>query len=435
MTTDKLGMHPSSLTLSPIGVIIIFLGNSPEKARMAHIPGNRIYADYINGGPLLPEVAAAMIQAVAAVGNPSSPHAEGRRAAQAMEKARGQVAGLLGALAEEIHFTSSGTEANAWALLGLTQPQGSAGRHLVLSAIEHLSVLQAARRMEREGWKVTVVPVDRSGRSDPAEIENAITPETALVSIQWANAEVGTIQPIAEIARRVKRRGILFHSDAVAAVGSIPVDVGAVPVDALSLAASAFGGPPGIGALFVRKGVRIDPLFVGGAQEEGRRAGTENLPGIVGMGKAAEMAKRGLLEAGERLTSLRDRLIQGVLSRVPQAVLNGHPVERLPGHVSVSFPGAEAESLVLALDLEGIAAGVGSACSSRTMKVSHVLKAMGAERSCALGTITLTLGVRTTEAEIAQALEILPRAVERQRGQTPSGAKGAGSDFIRSLTS
>ncbi len=325
------------------------------------------------------------------------------------------MAGLIGARSDEITFTSSGTEANAWALTGLAKARETQGRHLVICAVEHLSILQTARRMEKEGWRVTVVPVDRAGRVGAQSVEEAMTPETALVSIQWANGEVGTIQPMAEILRRVKAKGALLHSDAVAAAGQIPIDVGRIPVDALSLAANGFGGPPGVGALFVRKGVRIAPMFIGGTQEDGRRAGTENLIGIVGMGAAAAVAQKNLRDGQERLTTLRDRLIHGILERVSLTTLNGHPSDRLPGHSSFSFSGVDAETLLLALDLEGVAVGLGSACTSRTMKASHVLKAMGVPDSQALGTLSCTLGHRNTEEEIGQVLEILPRVVAAHR--------------------
>ncbi len=376
----------------------------------------RLYLDHQNNTGLSPQVMEAIQGALKLLGNPSSFHAEGRWAAKARETARGLVAALLNTRSEEIFFTSSGTEANIWALIGLTQASGSKGKHLIVSAVEHLSILQTTRRLEKEGWQVTRLPVDRKGQVHPEILEKAFTPETVLISLQWANGEVGTLQPMAECVRRAKARGILVHSDAVSAAGQVPVDVRLVPVDALSLAANAFGGPSGIGALFIRKGIRILPLLIGGAQEEGRRAGTENLLGIVGMGKAAELAKeRLLLGDGQRLAFLRDRLIEGILSRVPEAVFNGHSIERLPGHVSVSFPGLDAETLVLALDLEGIAVGMGSACTSRSMKASHVLKAMGMEENQALGTITCTLGEKTTEQEIDRVLEILPRTVAKQR--------------------
>ncbi len=370
----------------------------------------RVYLDHGNGRPLSPGVRAAVAEALTRCGNPSSPHAEGRAAARLRDQARGEVAALLRARPEEIVLTSCGTEANVWALTGLAGSRRGAGRHLVVSAVEHLSILETARRMEKEGWSVTVVPVDRQGRVDPDQLEQALTAETALVSLQWANPEVGTLQPVAEAARRVKARGILFHCDAIVAVGQVPVDLQAVPVDALSLASGPLGGSPGVGALYVRKGVRLPPLFVGGSQESSRRAGTENLLGIVGMGAAAAEAAQALPALARTLPPLRERLIRGILELLPEATLNGHPTERLPGHVSVSFPGVDAEVLLLTLDREGFSVGLGSACVSRTMKSSHVLKAMGLEPLYALGTVTFTLGQGNTQQEVEALVAALPRA-------------------------
>ncbi len=374
----------------------------------------RIYLDHINGSPLLPQVQAAMAQACLQFGNPSSLHAAGRFAAQARDVARAKVAGLIGAHPQEIIFTSSGTEANLLALIGLAKAHESKGKHLVVSAVEHLSILQTVRRMEKEGWKVTLLPVDSKGHVFPEILEKALTPETVLVSIQWANAEVGTLQRMEKLVPLVTQRGILFHTDAVAAAGQVPIDVKEIPVDALTLAANTFGGPAGVGALFVRHGVRLLPLMVGGSQEEGRRAGTENLIGIVGMGEAAATRAGRLSDIARQLTPLRERLIQGILTTYLPARLNGDLKDRLPGHASVSFPGADAEALVLRLDLKGVCVGIGSACSSRAMKASHVLKAMGVEDSRALGTITVTLGEQTAEEEIQAFLNILFQQLERE---------------------
>ena len=376
----------------------------------------RIYLDHINGRPLIPEARAVLQKALEQSANPSSLYAEGRRTSQAIQTARTQVAALIGADAQEIFFTSSGTEANHWALTALRSAQGKGGKHLVISAVEHLSILQTVRRLEKEGWHVSVVGVDSDGRVDPQKVERALTPETLLVSIQWANNEVGSLQPMEKLVRQVKAKGVLFHTDAVAAAGQVPIRVREIPVDALSLAANLWGGPSGVGALFVRKGVRILPLFLGGTQEEGRRAGTENLLGILGMGAAAEAAVRELPARAEKLTSLRDRLIRGILEQLPEATVNGHPTERLPGHVSVSVSGMDAEALVLALDMEGVAVGLGSACTAQTMKASHVLRAMGVEDSKALGTFTCTLGLENTVEEIQRFLDLLPRVIARQRG-------------------
>lgn len=370
----------------------------------------RIFFDQINGAPLLPEVQQAVAALLAQTANPSSLHAEGRTSARMRDLARTQVAALVGARAEEVIFTSSGSEANQWALIGLAEANRNRGDHLILSCVEHASLLQSARRLEKSGWSITWLPVDSYGRVDPDSLERAFTPRTVLMSVQWANPEVGTLQPVAELARRVKAHKVLVHCDAVAAAGQVRVDFADLPLDALSLAAHPMGGSPGVGALVLRKGVRILPLLVGGAQEEGRRAGTENLLGIVGMGAAAETLRSTLDEWGSRITPLRDRLFRGILKRVPDASLHGHPTERLPGHLSLSIPGLDAESLVLALDLEGVAFGVGSACTSLTQKASHVLRAMGVEESLARGAVTCTLGLQSREEEIDRVEEILPRA-------------------------
>ena len=383
----------------------------------------RIHLDNLNGRLLSPEVRPAITEALDSCGNPSSLHAGGRAAARFVSRARGQVAALAGARPDEVLFTSGGTESNTWALAGLAAAAKGRGNHLVVSAVEHLSVLQTVRGMEKEGWAVTLLPVDGSGRVDPPRLEAALTPRTVLVSVQWANPEVGTLQPVAEIARRVKARGVLFHADAVAAAGRVPLDLAKVPADALSLASGPLGGPPGAGALFIRRGARVQPLFVGGIQEEGRRAGTENLLAIAGFGAAAELAARELPSLAEKVLPLRERLVRGILNIVSDASFNGDPTDRLPGHISVSFPGADAEALVLALDREGVSVGLGSACSSKAVKASHVLKAMGIGDPQALGTVTLTLAGETAAAEVDRFLEILPRALTIIGKQSVPGTK------------
>lgn len=376
----------------------------------------RLYFDHQNQAPLRESVRRAIDQALEQVGNPSSLHAEGRGAAQWVQRARAQVAALVGARPEEVFFTSSATEANTWALWGLCEAHAARGNHLIVSAVEHLSILQTVRRMEKRGWEATVVPVDRFGRVEPDRLEAALNPRTVLVCVQWANGEVGTIQPIAELARRVKAKGVLFHSDAVAAAGRVPIDWPTCGLDALTLAANALGGPPGAGALVLRKGTRIQPLLVGGAQEEGRRAGTENLLGIVGMGEASRASAEELPRLKDRLAPLRDHLLRGILNKSPEAQLNGHPTERLPGHLSVSFPDLDAESLVLALDLRGVAAGLGSACTAQTRKASHVLRAMGVEEETALGTVVFTFGPQVAESQIAELLNRLQGVLSSVRG-------------------
>ena len=378
---------------------------------------DRLHFDLLNQAPVRESVRAAIQNALGQIGNPACLYSQGRAASRWVERSRSQVAAFLHCRSEEVFFTSSGTEANTWVLKGLAGAAASKGRHLVVSAVEHLSVLQTVRRMEKEGWFVTVVPVDRWGRVDPEAVEAALNPSTVLVSIQWASAEVGTIQPIADLARRVKAKEILFHSDAIAAAGQIPVDFSVIAADALSVAGNVWGAPPGTGALILRKGVRIQPLFVGGTQEQGRRAGTENLLGIVGMGEAAAAAAyEG--SASSTVVSLRDRLWRGILEVSSEASLNGHSTERLPGHLNVSFPGVDGEALVLSLDLRGVAVGLGSACTFQTRKPSHVLKAIGLEDRRALGAIVFSFGSEMTVPGVDRVVEILPQALGRRPLET-----------------
>ena len=379
----------------------------------------RVLLDNASGTPLLPEVRQAMTAALEQAGNPSSLHAEGRAARQSMTKARAQVASLIHAKPDEIVFTSCGTESNNWAIKGLLAANKRKGNHLIVSSIEHPSVLLIAKRLEREGADVTYLPVDGKGRASPESLRAAMTPTTALVSIMHANGEVGTIQPIAELSRIAHDGGALFHADAIASAGWAPLDVATLGADALSLAANQFHGPSGVAALYVRSGARILPLLEGGGQEVGMRSGTENLPGIVGMGQAAELAIA-RLSTGEtaRIAQLRDRLRDGLLARIEDVRLNGSWSHRLPHHLHVCFHGASSESLILGLDQAGIAAGIGSACNSKTMRPSHVLKAMGLSDDEAMGATLFTLSALTTQAEIDQAIERLPGVVERLRRVT-----------------
>jgi cysteine desulfurase len=316
-------------------------------------------------------------------------------------------------------FTSCGTESNNWALRGLLAANKRKGNHLIISSIEHPSISLAARRLEVEGAaKVTVLPVDRDGVVSPSDLKAALTPQTVLVSVMLANGEVGTIEPIRELAAIAHEHGALFHPDAVAAVGHVTVDVKALSVDALSLAANQFYGPPGAAALFVREGVRILPLLEGGGQEQGGRSGTEVLPTIVGMGVAAELARQQLSQRAAQLSMLRDQLREGLTQRIEHLRLNGTWTSRLPHNLHVCVDGVSSESLVLGLDQAGIAAGLGSACNSKAMRPSHVLKAMGLSDEEAAGALVLTVGVPTTEEEIARALEEIPRVVQRLRSVT-----------------
>ena len=371
-----------------------------------------------------PEVKRAMAGIVQEeAGNPSAIHEAGRRAKEQLEQARRQVAVLLNAAPDEIHFTSCGTESNNWALRGLLAANKRKGAHLILSAIEHPSVSLVARRLELEGAYVTILPVDRDGLISPSDLKAALKPDTVLVSVMLANGEVGTIEPIQELAAVAHEQGALVHTDAVAAVGHIPVDVKALGVDALSLAANQFYGPAGGGALFVREGVRILPLLEGGGQEAGGRSGTEALLTIAGMGAAAELAMRELPQREVRLGALRDRLRDGLKERVEGLRFNGSWSARLPHNLHVCVDGAASESLVLGLDQAGVAAGLGSACNSKAMRPSHVLKAMGLSDEEAKGALVLTIGVPTTEQEIDQALEVIPAVVRRLRNVTALTAR------------
>ena len=379
----------------------------------------RINLDHYAGTPLLPEAQQAMAAALAEAGNPSSPHAAGRAAKQRLEQARRQVAALINAKPAEIFFTSCGTESNNWALRGLLTGNKKKGNHLIISAIEHPSISLVARRLELDGLaQVSILTVDHEGVVSPAELKHALRPETALVSVMLANGEVGTVEPIAELAAVAHEHGALFHTDAVAAAGCVPIDVKALGVDALSLAANQFGGPQGAAALFVREGVRILPLLEGGGQETGGRSGTEAVPAIAGLGAAAEAAQRQLTERAARLARLRDRLRDGLRERIEQLRVNGSWSARLPHNLHVGIDGVSSESLVLGLDQAGIAAGLGSACNAKAMRPSHVLKAMGLTDEQAKGALVLSIGAMTTDEDIDRALEVIPAVVQRLRNVT-----------------
>jgi len=336
-----------------------------------------------------------------------------------VEEARERVAALVGARREEIVFTSGGTEADNLALVGVFEVLKDRGNHIVTSAVEHHAVLHTCQHLERMGAEVTYVPVDRHGMVDPEAVREALPERTILVSIMHANNEVGTIQPIARIAAIARERGIPFHTDAVQTVGHIPVDVEELGVDLLSISAHKLYGPKGTGALYIRRGTRIAPILHGGEQEARRRSGTENVPGIVGFGKAAEIAGREMADTLPRLVSLRDRLIEGLLDRIPHAWLNGHRSQRLPGNVNLSFDYVEGESIVINLDLAGIAASTGSACSSADAEPSHTLLAMGIPREKAHSSVRFTLGRGTTSEDIERVIEVLPPIIERLRSMSP----------------
>lgn len=372
-----------------------------------------IYLDHAATTPVDPDVLQEMLPYMReAYGNPSSLHTMGQEAKYALDVARDRVAALLDAQAREIVFTSGGTEADNLAIRGALWEQSEKGRHLIVSAIEHEAVLETARHMEHLGWDVTYLGVDRNGMAQPDVLREAMRPDTSLVSIMLANNEVGTIQPIAELAAVAHEAGALFHTDAVQAVGAIPVHPRELGVDLLSMSSHKLYGPKGTGALWVRHGVRLSVQVTGGGQERERRSGTENIPAIAGFGKACEIAAEALA-AGEpaRITALRDRLIKGVLDRVPDTILTGHPRQRLPNNASFCFPGLEGEPILLNLDFAGICASSGSACAAGAIEPSHVLVAMGYPPNVANGALRLTLGRETTDADVNAVLESLPRII------------------------
>jgi len=384
----------------------------------------KVYLDNAATTPLLPEVREAMMPYLGDIfGNPSSLHDWGDGAREAIGAAREQVAALIGANGDEVIFTGSGTESNNFAVKGLALAQQNKGKHVVVSAIEHFSVLHSARTLEKLGFEVSEVPVDKHGAVDPDDVLRQIRKDTILVSIMHANGEVGTIEPIQQIGRITRERKIPFHTDAVATVGTIPVNVAELGVDALSLAGNQFYGPKGVGALWIKKGVRIMPLLDGGIQEEGRRAGTENVPAIAGLGKAAELAKTHMTERMKRLTPLRDHLLRELPKRIERVVVTGHPQHRLPGHASFCVEFIEGESMLMLLNSRGIAVSSGSACTSRALKASHVLIAMGLSHEIAQGSILFTLGIDNTKEDIDYVLETMPPIVDRLRQMSPLYAK------------
>ena len=351
-------------------------------------------------------------------GNPSSIHSAGRETRKAVENARRQVATALHAEAREIFFTAGGSESDNWAIRCAAAETGK--KNVITSAVEHHAVLHSCRVLERDGFRVTYLPVDENGLISPDDVRRALTDDTALISIMAANNEVGTLEPVREIGRIAREAGVLFHTDAVQAAGAVPIDVNDWNADLLSLSGHKFHGPKGVGALYIRKGTRIHNLIEGGAQERGLRAGTENVPGIVGMGDALSLAAAELPEYTARVTTLRDRLIQGVLSTVPEARLNGHPTLRLPGNANFSFPGVEGESLLMRLDLAGIACSSGSACTSGSLEPSHVLSAMGLSPDMARSSLRFSLGRDNTAEEIDRVLAVLPPIVEDLRARLHS---------------
>ncbi len=386
----------------------------------------RIYLDHNATTPIAPEVLAAMLPYLTEeFGNANSIHAYGQNARGAVERARSSVAALVGARAAEIMFTSGGTESNNHAILGAaTAAPGKAG-HVITSAIEHVAVLDPCRAMAKSGIDLTVLPVDREGLLNPEDVRTAIRLETVLITLMLANNEIGTIQRIAEIGKIAAEVGIALHTDAVQAAGKIPIEVDKLGVDLLSISAHKFGGPKGVGALYIRKGTHLGPLMYGGHSERDRRPGTEDVAAIAGMGKAAELALTGMREEGERVRGLRDRLEQGLLGRVPHSWVNGARAPRVPNTANLTFPFIEGEAMVIALDLKGIACSTGAACSSGALEPSHVLMALGLAPEDARATLRLSLGHQTTEEEIDFALETIPPVIERLRQLSPTYKKPA----------
>ncbi|MFA7303626.1 MAG: cysteine desulfurase NifS [Methanoregula sp.] len=352
-------------------------------------------------------------------GNPSSIYGIARESRRAVDVARAQVAQALNADLDEIYFTSGGSESDNWALKGVAWANRKRGNHIITTRIEHHAILHACQFLEREGFEVTYLPVDRYGLVDPVTLEAAITDKTILISIMYANNEIGTIEPIAELGAIARAHKVYFHTDAVQAIGNVPIDVKAQNIDMLSLSAHKFYGPKGVGALYIKKGVRIENLIHGGAQERKRRAGTENLAGIVGMGKAIEIATADIPGHNAKISAMRDRLTKTVLAEIPHTRLNGHPEKRLPGNFNISFEFIEGESMLLWLDDEGICASTGSACTSGSLEPSHVLLATGLPVEVSHGSLRLTLGDVNTEADVDTVLAVLPKIVMRLREMSP----------------
>ena len=383
--------------------------------------GMRIYLDHNATTPVDPAVADAMDAAQRrCFGNASSVHTFGQAAKSAIDEARTSVAALLAARGNDVIFTGSGTESDNLAIRGVASAAALSGRrHLIASSIEHEAVLNTLKSLARQGWTTTLLPVGESGVVEPDALSAALTDETALVSVMLANNEIGTLQPVAELARLARERGALFHTDAVQAAGKHPIDVQTLGVDLLSISAHKFNGPKGVGALWVRRGARLVAPITGGRQERNRRPGTENVPGIVGMGAAARLAGEKLQADAARLAALRDRLEAGVLDGVPGTLVNGTG-ERVPNTTNISFDGVEAEALLIALDLEGIAVSTGSACSSGTLEPSHVLRAMGFRPHRAQNSIRFSLGLGNTDDDVTRAIDVMPAVVAKLR--TLSGA-------------
>jgi cysteine desulfurase len=392
-------------------------------------PQRTIYLDHAATTFVKPEVLEAMIPYFTEhFGNPSSIYSIARHSKKAIETARVQTANALGADPDEIYFTSGGSESDNWAIKGVALANRKRGNHIITTRIEHHAVLHTCQFLEKEGFEVTYLPVDQYGLVDPSELKKAITEKTLLISIMYANNEIGTIEPIAELGAIARKHKVYFHTDAVQAIGNIPIDVKSQNIDLLSLSAHKFYGPKGVGVLYIRKGVRIENLIHGGGQERKRRAGTENIAGIVGLGKAIELATADIPGHNAKIKAMRDRLIKGVLEKIPNARLNGHSEKRLPGNFNVSFEFIEGESMLLWLDDAGICGSTGSACTSGSLEPSHVLRATGLPVEISHGSLRLTLGDANTEGDVDFVLDVLPKIVQKLRDMSPlygkSGKEG-----------
>ncbi|MEM3408600.1 MAG: cysteine desulfurase NifS [Candidatus Micrarchaeia archaeon] len=380
----------------------------------------RIYLDYAATTPVRDEVIQEMLPYFNKnFGNASSLHMDGRIAADALKRAREKIANIINASPEEIVFTSGGTESDNLAIKGIAYANKDKGNHIITSSIEHHAVLNTVKELEKEGFKVTFIPVNKFGEVDPKDVENAITDKTILISIMHANNEIGTIQPIEKIGKVARKYNIPFHVDAVQSFCHIPLDVKKMNISLLSVSSHKIGGPKGVGALYVRKDLKLKPLLNGGPHEFNKRAGTENIPGIVGFAKAAEISSNEMEKESKRLSRLRDKLIKSILSQVPGSRLNGHPKNRLPNNVNFGFVGVEGEALLLMLDSLGISASTGSACSSHDLSPSHVLLALDPDPVKAHGSLRLTLGYKTKEEEIDKVIEVIPKIVNQIRKITP----------------
>ncbi len=378
-----------------------------------------VYMDHAATTYAAPEVVEAMLPYFSEkFGNPSSVYGIGQENKAAVEEARAKVAAAINAEPNEIYFTAGGTESDNWVLKGVAFANIRKGKHIITTAVEHHAILHAAEWLQSQGFEVTYLPVDQYGMVSPADVEKAIRPDTILISVMYANNEVGTIQPIAEIGAIARAHGIYFHTDAVQAVGHVPIDVKAEHIDMLSLSGHKFYGPKGIGVLYIRRGVRIQNLLHGGAQESRHRAGTENVAGIVGLGAAIERAVVAMPEESARLTAMRDHMIRELL-KIPASHLNGHPTQRLPNNVNITFEYIEGEGILLLLNMFGICASTGSACNSASLEPSHVLTAMGVPHEIAHGSVRLTLGERNTEEDVSYVLEKLPEVVRKLRSMSP----------------